>query len=409
LLLISQVFLPDPASVGQHLAGAAESMVAKGWEVRVITSATGYEDPSLRFPQHEVRNGVDIHRLSFTSFGKGSIAQRLAGQLSFVIQSTVRSLRFPKADLVLISTSPPFAGAIALAIAALRGTPFAFWAMDINPDQAVASGAFAPSHPLVTLMERMNHRLLSRARRIIALDPYMAETLIAKVPAARSRVRIAPPWPHEDQLERIEHEENPFRAAHDLQGKFVVMFSGNHSPVHPLDTLLHAARALACEPFVFAFIGGGQGKRAVETFVEAHGLKNVLLLPYQPLDQIRYSLSAADVHVVSMGDPMVGIIHPCKFYGAMALGRPVLLLGPTKSHVGDVLQETRCGWQIGHGETDRLITLLRQLRHASRAELDAVGARGLDAVQTRFSERRLRDEFVGFLEECVDDPQLRMA
>ena len=41
------------------------------------------------------------------------------------------------------------------------------------------------------------------------------------------------------------------------------------------------------------------------------------------LATLRESLSAADVHVVSLGADMVGIIHPCKVYGAMAvLARP---------------------------------------------------------------------------------------
>jgi hypothetical protein len=31
-----------------------------------------------------------------------------------------------------------------------------------------------------------------------------------------------------------------FRARYGLKHKFVVMYSGNHSPIHPLDTLLEA-------------------------------------------------------------------------------------------------------------------------------------------------------------------------
>ncbi len=379
-------------------------MAARGWTVQVITSAVGYDDPTLRFPTHEVRNGVQVHRLRFASFGKGSIAQRLVGQLSFVVQSITRAVRSSRADLVLISTSPPFAGIVALLVRWLRGSPIVFWAMDINPDQAVASGVFAGSHPLVRLMNAMNRRLLDSASMTVTLDAYMAETLTGKRPEAAARLRIAPPWPHEEVLERIEHHNNPFRMQHGLQGRFVVMFSGNHSPVHPLDTLLEAARVLQDEPIVFAFIGGGQGKRVVERYVETHTLTNVLLLPYQPLDQIRYSLSAADVHVVSVGNRMVGVIHPCKFYSAMALGRPILLLGPERSHVGDVIHDTGCGWQVDHGETETLVGLLRRLAHTPLADLDAVGARGLEAVRTRFSERQLRSEFAATLEECVSLP-----
>ena len=77
---------------------------------------------------------------------------------------------------------------------------------------------------------------------------------------------------------------------------------------------------------VFLFIGGGNGKKQIDDFIEREHVENVRTLPYQPLDQIKYSLSAADVHLVAMGSEMVGIVHPCKVYGAMAVARPILLL-----------------------------------------------------------------------------------
>src|SRR2546426_11939478 len=108
------------------------------------------------------------------------------------------------------------------------------------------------------------------------------------------------------------------------------MYSGNHGPNNPFSTVLHAAARLQDEPgLVFMFTGGGVGKPEVE----AAGLLNVRSLPYQPLEMLRYSLSAGDVHLVTMGEEVVGIVHPCKVYGAMAVARPVILLGPTDSHI----------------------------------------------------------------------------
>ena len=112
-----------------------------------------------------------------------------------------------------------------------------------------------------------------------------------------------------------------FRAAHGLTDKFVVMYSGNHSPVHPLTTLLAAAQRLASDPrYVFCFVGGGSEHPKVKTFAAQHGLKNILCLPYQPLAELAGSLSAADLHVVVMGDPFVGTIHPCKIYNILTVG-----------------------------------------------------------------------------------------
>ena len=74
--------------------------------------------------------------------------------------------------------------------------------------------------------------------RILALDRFMADTLRRKVPARELPIEVFPPWPMEGALETIHHDDNPFREEHGLSGKFVVMYSGNHSLVHPLGSLL---------------------------------------------------------------------------------------------------------------------------------------------------------------------------
>jgi len=73
LLIISQVYPPDPAAVGQQFGDVAEEMVRRGWQVQVWTAARGYEDPSVRYPRQELRSGVRVSRLPWSSFGKGSI------------------------------------------------------------------------------------------------------------------------------------------------------------------------------------------------------------------------------------------------------------------------------------------------------------------------------------------------
>jgi len=106
-------------------------------------------------------------------------------------------------------------------------------------------------------------RILRKAdegQTVVALDRYMAERLGRNTPL-EGKVQILPPWPMEGYLERVEHEDNPFRREHGLEGKLVFMYSGNHSSVHPLDTILEAIRAFREDDGVrFLFVGGGKGK-----------------------------------------------------------------------------------------------------------------------------------------------------
>lgn len=395
LVAICQVYPPDPTSVGQYLAGAAEEMVRRGWRVVVLTSREGYDDPSVCYASREVRNGVEVVRLARTSFGKGSLASRLAGGLAFVARAALRSLFVGRIDRVLVSTVPPMAALAALATHRLRGAPITYWVMDLNPDQIVALGLVRPGAMPVRLFDWLNHRILARASHVIVLDRFMADRVNAKRDVSH-KLSVVPPWPLDDYLEPVPHDSNPFRAAHGLGGKRVVMYSGNHGPSNPLSTILAAAARLQDESrLLFLFIGGGVGKREVE---EAR-LPNVRTLPYQPLETLRHSLSAADLHLVTLGDAVVGIVHPCKLYGAMAVSRPILYVGPAESHVGDLLQRAPFGWSLRHGDVDGAVTFLRGLVSLPEAELAARGARGRRLVESELAKSLLCGRLCNLLEQ----------
>ena len=308
------------------------------------------------------------------TFGPAQVARR-----GLVPPSGIFSAVFMRhVDGLLVSTSPPMGPLAALAIAAVRRLPIVYWAMDINPDQAVALGRFRAHSKPVRWMDRLNRTILRRARKVITLDRFMAERLQRKQDCG-PRLAVIPPWPLDDGFQPIDHQHNSFRHQHRLEHKFVAMYHGNMSIAHPLRTLLHAARRLRdCTDLVFLFVGGGLGRKEVERFVAEDDAGNIRILPYQPREQLRYSLSAADIHLVSMGDDMVGIVHPCKIYGAMACGRPVLFVGPRVSHAAELIAKHRIGWQVEHGNVDGVVAAVREAMNAPETMLAEMGCRATD-------------------------------
>lgn len=398
LLVISQVYVPDPASVGQHMADAAECLAARGHRVRVLTSARGYELPNVVYPRHEVRAGVEIRRLPLSSFGKRTLLHRLIGQLLFLIQVTFKGLTCRRLAGILVSTSPPMASLAALVISRVRRVPIAYWLMDLNPDQAIQLGKVSEHGLLASGLRWLNARMFARAGDVVVLDRFMAER-IRRQYRIRGRLEVLPPWPHDEVLDDVPAEANPFRARHNSENRFVIMYSGNHSPASPVTTLLQAAAKLRNdERFRFLFIGDGVGKREVEETIRNEQLTNAASLPYQPLEQIRYSLSAADLHVVTLGNDMVGIIHPCKIYGAMAAGRPILLIGPRPSHAADLIDEYAIGCQVEHGDVDGAIAAIEGMAGLPEVELAEIGRRARLAVHDQFSKQYLCNAFCDVVE-----------
>ncbi|MDB2358275.1 glycosyltransferase family 4 protein [Opitutales bacterium] len=401
-LIITQVFSPDPAAVGQYFDEAAQAIAGTGAKVTVLTANRGYDNPDEQFAAKEDRDGIRIRRLPFSSFGKASIPVRIFAQLSFLIQCILRGLFTPKLTDLLVSTSPPMAAITAVIIGFFRPKlKVHYWVMDINPDQAVILGAFSPKHPLVLALDWLNRRMLKRAENVIALDRFMQARLERKLkfPAEdlRAPIQVIPPWPMDDYLKTVAHSENSFRKEQSWEDKFVVMYSGNHSLVHPLDTILDAAKMLKDDPrFVFVFIGGGRGKEIVDARLRAQlsAASNIISLPYQPLDQIRFSLSAADLHVVSLGNEMSGIVHPCKIYGALSIGRAVLTLGPEESYLSDITGENEVGWSIRHGDVDSAVAALKKAEDQTHKEREAMGLRAQHIATEKFSRKKILNEFL---------------
>jgi glycosyltransferase involved in cell wall biosynthesis len=396
-LIISQVYVPDPAAVGQHMASAAEAIAARGFRVIVYTSARGYDSPTTKYPRRETINGVEVRRLHLSSLGKSSIGIRLLAQCIFLSQVFLRALVTRNLQGILVSTSPPFCGIVGALLSWVRGVPLKYWLMDLNPDQVIAFGSFSANGLPARVFDFFNRCIFRQATDIVVLDRFMLERIKQKGVAVEHKTTIAPPWPQVDDQILVPHNRNPFRAAHGLgtsqQDKFVVMYSGNHSPANPLKTLLDAADRLRDEPkLLFCFVGGGVGKREIDERIAA-GATNLVSVPYQPLDQIQYSLSAADVHVVSVGDNVVGIVHPCKVYGAMAVRRPILLLGPDPCHVSDLIDEHGIGWHIPHGDVDRAVRTLRQILRTSEDELQVMGERAQAVIQAHLSKHLLCEQF----------------
>ncbi len=336
VLLINQCFYPDVVSTAQHLTDLAVRLVEEGHEVTVIAGQRGYDDPGKRFPKREVWKGVRIIRIPSLNPGKGSKWRRAVNFGSFIASCALRLATLKRFDVTVALTSPPLISFLAALFSRVRNGRYFFWVMDLNPDEAIAAGWLKDDSLAARALKSILGYSLTRAERIIVLDRFMKQRIMDKG-IAEDKLSVISPWSHDDAVRFDASGRERFRKEHGLADKFVVMYSGNHSPCHPLDTLLGAARELSARPDItFCFVGGGSELAKVKAFAKHYRLENILTLPYQPIENLSASLSAADLHVVVMGDPFVGIIHPCKVYNILLTGRPLLYIGPAESHITEI-------------------------------------------------------------------------
>jgi hypothetical protein len=214
------------------------------------------------------------------------------------------------------------------------------------------------------------------------------------------KITVIPPWSHDEHVQFDAAGRQEFRERYGLTDKFVVMYSGNHSPCHPLDTLLLAAKRLANrDEIVFCLVGGGSEFRKVRDRLGQRNVRNILCVPYQPIEKLAASLSAADLHIVLMGDAFVGIVHPCKIYNILAVGRPFLYVGPRESHLGDILAKApKLGYAHRHGDVDHVVASITAAC-AQRGNIPT------EPIAEQFSYRRLMPQMVEAIEEVMGELQ----
>lgn len=393
-LIITQVFWPDTASTAQHLGDLAEELGVKGHQVTVFTSRFNYEDPAVMYPAFEKLKNIRICRIRNTGFGKGNILGRLLDILSFNLLLFLKLLwiSVKEYDGIIGMTSPPLISFLGCLVAGMKKIPFVYWTMDLQPELAIASGLMKRNSLAARVFSGMGNYIFKRADVNITLDEFMKAHVIGRGAAAR-KVSVVPVWPVLESVYEGGRLDNPFRLENGFGERIVVMYSGNHSYVHPLDTLLDAALELRDnDRFLFVFVGEGVRKKDVSAFKEAHRLGNIAQLPYQPRSRIHVSLAAADLHVVIMGDGQVGYTHPNKVYGAMFAGKPVLYIGPEPSHVTFLLRACPGNISVRHHAVAELVARLEQFAAAGTEAMEDAGGSNREYALKHFNPGLLREK-----------------
>ena len=400
-MLVSQVYVPDAIAVGQHFHAVLEELARRGHPATAYVANRAYNDPRIRFPSRETIDGVEVVRLPWTSFGKRRMWLRILAAVSFLSQAILRLLLTRRYDHLVVSTSPPMCAVVALAASLFRRFSVTYWVMDLNPDQLVLFHKLRAGSPAARVLEWLNRRMLARADNVVALDRMMADRLEAKADLG-DRLVVIPPWPAAEGPHDGSPATNRFRAAHGLGDRRIVMYSGNHGLGLPLGTLLDAALEFKNDPRIaFVFVGDGVRKREVVDWIARHEVANALCLPYQPLADLPDSLSAADVHVVSIGDGLSGIIHPCKLYGALAVGRPVILLGPIPNYASDLVEHNRVGWLVRHGDVAEMKDVLEHIAAGDERALATMGERARRLIERSYHRTDLVNAFCERVESTM--------
>lgn len=398
ILFINQYYAPDFAATAQILSDLCVAMSRAGHEVHVLCSKSIYDGRRIDLPAEELLDGVRVHRIGIAQERRTRYRERLQGYVSFLSRSFARLHSLPRFDVVVTLTTPPFVSLLGVWSRWFRGARFLYWVMDIYPDIALQAGVLRKFGPTRLLWDSLGRIGTCGANSVVVLSGCMRSAMRRKGVPDR-KLAVLPCWSGGEEVRPVQHAANPFRRAHFRGSDFVVMYSGNAGTCHHFQSVIDAVRSERCpEDVRFAFIGGG--KRFPQLQSELSGSTRATFLPYQPRELLSQSLSAADVHLVTLEPAYDGLLFPSKVYGAMAVGRPIVFVGSGNNEIAQLLREAECGVVVPPGDADALCGALGRLARDPDA-CAAMGARGIAHFAARFERDLVVERFRAHLESLA--------
>jgi len=350
---------PELTGIGKYTGEMASWMAARGHQVHVVSAPPYYPAWSIRagyrnsFHTERPHPNLTLHRCPLYVPSTPSGLRRMLHLASFALASTpVVLYQAAFQPDIVFTVEPTFFGAPgALLAASLAQAPAWLHVQDFEVDAAFDLGLLPAKGPLHRLALALEKLFTQRFDRVSSISHNMVERAISKG-VLRSQAVLFPNWVDTAAIHPLPPEtSNPYREDLGLNGKVVVLYSGNMGNKQGLELLAPLASSFArsspeIDPAIhFLFCGDGAFRPQLERLVG--DLPNVTLLPLQPLDRLNHLLNAADIHLLPQRAGAADLVMPSKLTGMLSSGRPVVATAAPSTRLAHVIAGTDTAPSLG--------------------------------------------------------------
>jgi glycosyltransferase involved in cell wall biosynthesis len=296
-----------------------------------------------------------------TRYNRLKPVKRILTWVMFTVRLFFHLLFIPKGTELFLVTNPPFAPFVGYVLNLLRGVRYHILVYDVYPDALVQFGVIKNRSLLNRLWGKMNRRLFKKAATIYTLSSNMASLIRQYEPSLS--IEVIPNWTDTSLIKPVEKTTNPFARQYKQEKKITVMYSGNMGITHAVEKIADLAMAFRNDPlFSFLLIGDGAKKAVVQQLKESRQLENLSILPYQPSDMLPFSLSCADIGIVTLSSGAEDLSVPSKTYNLLAAGVALMVIASGDSELARLVRQYGCGVQFEEKDTDEMIGFLQTVK-----------------------------------------------
>ena len=394
IVFFNRSYWPDAEATGQLLTELCEDL-APEFDVSVVAGRANTSFVEERLHAHEkARHGVGIERCRHTRFPKRSWLGRAVNWLTFFATALLTGLRLRRPHVVVVETDPPMLCLLGWFLKRWHRCKLVVYLQDIYPDVAVALGGL-PEGRIADGLRALFFKAYKQADRVVVLSRDMRDYLI-RWGLAPQKISVIPNWVDASLVQPIK-ENNAFRREQRLDDKFIVMYSGNIGLSQRLDSVIEAAQKLAHRDDVrFLLVGDGASKSRLQRIAEEKKLPNITFLGYQPKERLAESLSAADLHLITMHPKVLSYLMPSKLYGILASGTASLATAPSHTELAEIIEQHRVGFVTPPDDADKLAERIAWAAD-HRAALHQMGERAFQLAQLEYDRPIATGRFAALL------------
>ncbi len=400
VLILYHYFYPDDVVSARLFTQLAESLVSAGMDVDVLTSNRSCHQPDVRFSGREKHNGINIFRVKRPFSARTNLIVRGFGVLALLANWAARCcfLVFNKNyDAVIVGTDPPMGYMLAPLLKKIqRRSKIFLWSFDLYPQALVASGKLNKNglfYSFLTRIAKVGYRSIDH---IFSIGSCMTNAI--RLAGYKGTVTSCVPW------SIVESSPDPMsdsgflgsdRGLSDIQ----FLYSGTLGSAHAVEPLLELAAIQKSWKFNVMVCGRGNHMNVLQAEVNKRGLP-IHFAGFVPEAELTKRLTAAHVHIVTLEPEWLGVVVPSKFFTALALGRPVLFLGPPESAVAHWIAENRVGWTA----TNDLSSTLEKvgLDLSDRKQREEISQRCKETYFQQFSREICIRHFLKYLGHAAE-------
>lgn len=362
LVLVSEFFYPYKTSTQKILTELAEDFVEYGLEVDVLTTKNAYREEKQELKKYEVYKGINIKRIFSTEGNRDSKVGRLLNYITFT-SSVFFNLLFKKDyDKILFVSNPPLVPYIGYLIKKIRKKDYVYLVHDIYPDVAEKLGVIQKGSFISKVMNYMNSKIYKNAQKIIALGKDMKQVIVNKG-ISPDKIEIVTNWA--DSKVNFEKEvSREFYEKYNLADKFNILYTGNISRVHAIDTIIDVARKLNdSKEIQFTFVGDGNRKEYIYELKEKEGLDNIQLGNYMFGEEYNNLLNCADLFISTLQEGIEGLGVPSKTYTYMSVAKPLIAIMSKESEIGSMVSQFNLGKQFDGNQVNEISEFILELKN----------------------------------------------